>query len=294
MPFRKNIVRTLALLCALVALALAGCTRHPYAEVSQTPDKPVIAVTIVPQKTFVETVCGDLVEVIVMVPPGASPETYEPSPMQMQKLETAQVYFSIGMPVEQTFILAGIGKNTKLVALEEEVNAAYAPLTFENGEADLHIWLSPQRAAVMVNAIAREMGALYPAAAQTFAANAAAYVEELDALDAEIRQTLEGAPKRAFVAYHPAFGYFADDYSLTMLALEEEGKEATAQHMREVIDYAKEQGIRVIFYQEEMAGRQAQAFAEEIGGSAVMLSPLSADYIENLRTMANAIAEALQ
>lgn len=292
MPFRKNVVRALSL--ALAALALAGCTRHPYAGVSQTPDKPVVAVTIVPEQTFVEAVCGDWVEVIVMVPPGASPETYEPAPAQMQKLETAEVYFAIGMPVEEAFILASVGENTKLVPLADEVNAAYAPLAFENGEADLHIWLSPKRAAVMVNAIAREMGALYPEAAQTFAKNAAAYVEELDALDAEIRQTLEGAPKRAFVAYHPAFGYFADDYDLTMLALEEEGKEATAQHMREVIDFAKEQGIRVIFYQEEMAGRQARAFAEEIGGRAVMLSPLSADYIENLRAMANAVAEALQ
>ncbi|HWQ59225.1 MAG TPA: zinc ABC transporter substrate-binding protein, partial [Clostridia bacterium] len=80
----------------------------------------------------------------------------------------------------------------------------------------------------------------------------------------------------------------------TMLALEEEGKEATPQRLEEIIDFAKENDIRVIFYQEEMASRQAAAFAEEIGGKAVMLSPLAADYTDNLASMADALAEALK
>lgn len=288
---QKNIARIAAL--ALLAAALAGCARQM--EPAGTPGgKPVAAVTIMPQKTFVEAVCGGLVEVVVMVPPGASPETYEPAPAQMQNLGAAAVYFAIGMPAEENFILGGIGENTKLVRLQNEVNETYAPLTFENGEADLHIWLSPRRVKVMAGAIAREMGALYPEHAETFFANAKAYGERLDALDAAIHEKLDGLAQRTFIAYHPAFGYFADDYGLVMLALEEEGKEATARHMQEVVDFAKTQNIRVIFYQEETAGRQAEAFAAELQGRAVMLSPLSAEYMDNLLLMADALREALQ
>ena len=94
-------------------------------------------------------------------------------------------------------------------------------------------------------------------------------------------------------ASHPAFGYFADDYSLTQYALEEHGKEADAKHMTEIIDLAKKEDIKVIFYQAEISGRQAAAFAEEIGGTAVCLEPLAADYTENLRKMAKTLAEAM-
>ena len=79
-----------------------------------------------------------------------------------------------------------------------------------------------------------------------------------------------------------------------MVALEEEGKEATAQRLEEVVDFAKANGIKVIFYQEEMSLRQAAAFAEEIDGEAVMLSPLAENYIESLTAMADALAEALK
>jgi zinc transport system substrate-binding protein len=99
---------------------------------------------------------------------------------------------------------------------------------------------------------------------------------------------------KQFVVYHPAFGYFADDYGLTMVALEEEGKEATPQHLQDVIDFAKSENIKVIFYQAEIDSSQSAAFAEELGGKTMELSPLSGDYIENLKAMAGLMAEVMQ
>ena len=99
--------------------------------------------------------------------------------------------------------------------------------------------------------------------------------------------------KTKFIAYHPAFGYFAQ-YDITMYALEEEGKEVTISRLKEMADLAKEEKIKVVFYQEETDSLRAKAFAEEIGGKAVMLSPLSGNYIDNLKTMAEKIAESMR
>ena len=99
---------------------------------------------------------------------------------------------------------------------------------------------------------------------------------------------------RKFIVYHPAFGYLAEDYDLTMYSLEEEGKEATPRHLADMIDLAKSENIKAIFYQEEIDSSQSKAFAEEIGGRTIQLSPLAADYIENLKAMAQLMAEVMQ
>jgi len=94
------------------------------------------------------------------------------------------------------------------------------------------------------------------------------------------------------MVFHPAFGYFASDYELEMYSLEEEGKEATAKRLEELIDLARRENIKAIFYQSEVDASQSKAFAEEIGGKAIMLEPLAEDYIKNLEKMARLIAEA--
>jgi len=99
---------------------------------------------------------------------------------------------------------------------------------------------------------------------------------------------------KKFIVYHPAFGYLADDYGLTMVALEQEGKEATPQQLEKIIDLAKKENIKAIFYQEEIDSSQSEAFAEEIGGKTIQLAPLAADYIGNLKNMAETMAEVMQ
>ena len=98
---------------------------------------------------------------------------------------------------------------------------------------------------------------------------------------------------RKFIVFHPAFGYLADDYHMTMYALEEEGKESTPQHLKEMIDLAKKENIKAIFYQAEISSQQAQSFAEEIGGNTIQLAPLAPNYIENLRNLVTLMAEVM-
>ena len=97
-----------------------------------------------------------------------------------------------------------------------------------------------------------------------------------------------------FIVYHPAFGYLANDYGLKMYSLEQDGKEATISHLEEMIDFAKEENIKAIFYQSEIASTQSETFAREIGGKTMLLEQLSANYIENLDKMARLMAEAME
>ncbi len=284
------------LLCIVLAagvLTLTACGRTDTAAPDGGGGKPVVAVSIVPEQTFVEAVCGDLAEVITMVPPGGSPANYEPTPEEMEKFSDASIYFSIGVPTEQANILPSVG-DVKVVALQEEAAAVYEDRTFESGTRDPHIWMSPKRVKVMVEVIAREMAVLDPSNAEAYNDNADAYIKELDALDAQIKEAVADVKNRTFIVYHPAFGYFAEDYGLTMYALELEGKEATAEHLQELIDFAEEENIKVIFYQAEIDSSQSEAFAEEIGGKTMQLAPLAANYIENLKSMANLMAEVMQ
>jgi zinc transport system substrate-binding protein len=291
MNIKKLLRNTFGVMIILSGMLLFGCSNNEQENVKE--DKPIIAVTIVPEQTFVEAVCGDLAEVVVLVPPGNSPENYEPTPMVIEKFSKASLYFSIGVSTEEANILPK-ATDIKTIALQDEVALTYDDRTFESGERDPHIWLSPKRVKVMIEIISREMGKLDEANKETYEKNAKAYIEQLDELDKEIKESLDGVQNKKIIVYHPAFGYLADDYSLEMYALEEEGKESTAMHLQEMIDLAKKENIKAIFYQEEIDSSQSKSFAEEIGGKTVQLSPLAADYIDNLKKMAETISEVMQ
>ncbi len=285
----KKYLRILLLL-SLAVFLLVGCGQTNQKE---NGHKPVVAVTIVPQKTFVEAVCGDTVEVVTLVPPGNSPSNYEPTPIEIEAFNRAVVYFSIGVPTEEANILPN-ARSINVLSLDQAVATVYPDRNFDGLGRDPHIWLSPKRVQVMVKTIEEEMSRLYPDNQALYQANAENYRQALDDLDQEIKRALEGVENKTFIAYHPAFGYLADDYGLEMIALEEEGKEARPQQLQKIIDLAKEKGIKVIFYQEEIDSSQSQAFAEEIGGKTIQLAPLAPDYINNLKKMANTMAEVME
>jgi len=281
----------------LVLAVLSGCNakNEEIAEqgTKEEEAKKIVAVSVVPEASFVKAVCGDLAEVVTMIPPGNSPENYEPTPQEIQKFSDALIYFSIGVPTEKENIMPNVGDNTKVVPLQKAVASVYTDRMI--GESrDPHIWLSPKRAIVMVETIADEMSNLEPEHKEAYQTNAKEYIAKLEAVDQEIKDALRGVKNRKFVVYHPAFGYLADDYDLEMYALEEEGKEATADRLIEMIDFAREERIKVIFYQAEISEEQAKSFAEEIDGKTIMLAPLAEDYIDNLSRMAKTMAESMQ
>lgn len=292
----------------LIGVLLMGCT-------SPDSDKMKVAVSIVPQRTFVEAVAGDLVEVVVMIPPGYSPANYQPSPKEIASLEESQVYFYLDVQAEQNIMEAIQSDTLKLVDLAETVDAQYPARFFEEDQdheddgdedhdsedehdhdhsgRDPHIWLSPKRVMVMVEMIRDELMLMDPDNAQVYQENAKEFLADLQALDQEFQGIFQETQAKTFLIYHPSYGYFAEDYGLNMVAIEDEGKEATIQGMEAIIELAKSKNIHVIFYQEEFDSQQAEIIAKEIQGVTVEISPLSGDYLSSMRHMASELKNIL-
>ncbi len=281
----KKII-SLILACA-VLLALGGC------QADRSNGKPNASVAIVPMAEMARAVAGDLWNVNVVIPAGSSPENYEPTVAERMALEDSAIYFSVGVPAEAAAILPIISSSTKIVRLDHTVADQFADLKMAEGR-DPHIWLSPKRAEAMVAAMAEAFALADPANKEIYMSNAQEYIAKINSADEYIKQKFEGVVGRKFIAFHPAFAYFADEYGLQMVALQEEGREATLQHMQDMADYAKREGIKAVVYQGEIDSKQVEAFAQQIGGKTVKLEPLAPDYIENLKEMADVLAEIMK
>jgi zinc transport system substrate-binding protein len=297
---------SILIFAVLIGLMMTGCSSE------EEENKASVAVSIVPQRDFVNAVAKDLVDVTVMIPPGFSETNYQPTPKELQALSDADIYFAIGVPAEEANILPRLtefNKEVTVVNLWSEVAEVYPAREFDSDHGhghededdhghshegiDPHIWLSPKRVVVMIQVIVEELSLVYPEHADAFKKNGDEYIVELEKLDLQIKDALAEYEDEPFIIYHPAFGYFADDYHLEMIAIEEDGKEASAKRIQEVIDLAKENDIKFVFYQEEFDSSQAETIAKEIGGATVKVAPLSEQYIENLQSIVEAFTEVL-
>ncbi len=290
----KKVILCISIILILIITACESKTLDSSLNAAYN-NKLTVAVSIVPEETFVKAVAGDLVDIIIMIPPGNSPANYEPTPGQMLKFSKSKIYFSIGVPTEDANILPkveSLNKNIKVVSLAEKVKEYYPERNFDKGR-DPHIWLSPKRVKVMIEVIRDELIELDPNNKTFYEKNAEEYTAELDNANNEIKEILNNFKEQSFIIYHPAFGYFADDYGLNMVSIEQSGKEATSRKLQEVIDFAKEENIKFIFYQQEFDSQQAETIAEEIDGATVKVSPLAPDYIENLKLIANKFKDKL-
>lgn len=283
----KDIYKLIILIIVSVQLFTA-CSSNTFKE----SEKLTIAVSIIPQEAFVKEVAGNLVDIVTVIPPGKSPANYAPTPQELEMLSHSSIYFSIGVPAEQSSIfpkLKDINSSIKIVDIAGEVKEIYPEREFSPGQRDPHIWLSPKRAAVMVEIIARELSDMDTENNDIYQKNAQIYIEKLKKLDKELKSSFDKLDNKTFIIYHPSLGYFADDYALNMVSVQSEGKDATPHNMQKIIDTATMQNIKAVFYQAEIDSRQSKVIADEIGGKAVQIAPLSPDYIDNLKKIADEI-----
>jgi zinc transport system substrate-binding protein len=272
--------------------AAAGCGRE-----TETTGKTVVAVTILPQAGFVEAIGGDRVEVVVMVPPGASPHTYEVTPDQMTQLSNARMYAKVGSPVEFELAwmdkLIGVNQSMLVVDCSKGIDLTESQDPDEPG-LDPHIWLSVKNAEIMVRNICDGLVQVDAANKAYYEANCAAYLGELTELDNALAADLSGVRNRSFIVFHPAFGYFARDYNLKQIGVEQEGKEPDADYIVRLIEEAKKQNIRVIFVSPQFSTKSAEVIAKEIGGRVAVIDPLAKDFIDNMRAIESAMKQAMQ
>jgi zinc transport system substrate-binding protein len=158
---------------------------------------------------------------------------------------------------------------------------------------DPHIWLSPMQVKKQVDTIAQTLSEEDPENAQTYKKNADEFKKQLDELHFEIETKLSELKTDKLMVFHPAWGYFADEYGLKQIAIEQSGKEPSAEQLQNIIDEAKEENIKVIFVQSQFNKEIAESVAEEIGAIVVSIDPLSEDYVANLKNVATTISESL-
>ncbi len=274
-----------AVACLLLGLmtAMAGCTGAD-GEMEDN-DRIAVVVTIPPQQEFVERVGGDHVRVILLVPPGADPHTYEPAPAVLAAVAEADLYAMVGSGIEFE-----IAWGEKIAALNPDMTVVNCSQGVEFIAADPHIWTSPRNAKIMVENIRDGLIEADPENAEDYRRNAVAYLDDLDALDAEISALIAGSGVRVVLVDHPSWAYLARDYGFEEVAIESEGKEPSPKRIEHLIRLAEEEGVRVVFASPEHSTRSAGVIAEAIGGSVVTVSPLKKDYLDNMRQVAAAFA----
>jgi zinc transport system substrate-binding protein len=261
-----------------------------------------VFVSILPQKTFVERVAGARAEVSVLVGPGQSPATYEPTPRQIARLAGAGVYFRMGVPFEAAWLdrIRATSPGLRIVDTTEGIRRRAVDRAIGDGAPagdgleDPHVWTDPALVKVMAGSIRDALARLDPACAEEYARNEAAFDADLDTLDARIRDRLAPVRGRAFLVFHASWGYFADAYGLRQIPIESGGKEPGPRTLAAVLERARALGIRVVFVQEQFSRRTAEAIAKEIGARVVAVDPLAEDYLANLWNVAEAFAAALE
>jgi len=293
----------LVLVVSLVAFANSCKTK------TAATDKIGVVVTLMPQTGFVENIGGERVDVTVMVPPGASPHTYEPMPNQMTAVSKAKMYAKVGSGVEFEMVWMDklIALNKEMVVVDCSSGVHLQEMIGEHtdegkehleenhhGAMDPHIWLSPLNAKTMVQNICDGLVQVDPDNKAYYEQNRDVYLQKLTELDQDIRDGLSKVTNRRFMVYHPAFGYFAKEYNLIMIPIEEEGKEPTAAGIVHLIEQAKEYNIKVIFASPQFNPESAKVIAEAIDGRVIFINPLARDYVVNLRTVLGTLVQVME
>jgi zinc transport system substrate-binding protein len=263
----------------------------------EASDKIGVVVTVQPQAEFVENVGGDMVKVTVMIPPGASPHTYEPTPSQMTEAARAKLYAKVGSGVEFeiTYMdkISALNKNMLVVDCSESIQLIASEDPDEPG-MDPHIWVSPRNARIMVQNICTGLIQVDPENKSYYEMNRDTYLNKLDELDKEISDKLADVQNRAFIVFHPSWGYFAKDYNLEQIAIEVGGKEPSAQDIIHVIEEAEKRNIKVVFASPQFNPQSAEVIAKEIDGRVILIDNLARDYIANLQSVLNEMAQAME
>ncbi len=260
-----------------------------------------IVVSIVPEATFVKAIGKDKVDVTVMVLPGSSPHTYEPKPSQMKAVAKAQLYFAIGVEFEKTWLprFKDLNPNMKIIDLSEGIDKM--PMAAHHHEAehheesglDPHIWTAPENVARIAQHIFEALASADPQNRAYYKANLDAFLAKVKETDSHIRNLLASLPKgTAFMVFHPSWGYFAKGYGLRQLPIEIEGKSPKPRELIGVIKAAQKAHVRAIFTQPEFSDASTKIIAKELHIPVIKVSPLAADWSENLVRIAKAIAGA--
>ena len=259
-------------------------------------------VSIAPLKPLVESILGDDFEVSVLVPLGASPETFEPTPKQLREVESARFVFGTGVLEFEQELLHRIARSEQIINTSQGVDLIAGSCSHAHhnhghnhtcGHAhgiDPHIWCSPKSLGKMAENIYSAIVTEMPDSTK-YEERYTTLCTKLLELDEEVSEICRQTTRRTFMIYHPALTYLARDYGLTQVAVEGEGKEPSAKHLAHIIEQARNEGIKHIFYQSEFPATSVEIICNDINATALEINPLDEDIFSNIRHITTLITE---
>ncbi|MEG6615620.1 metal ABC transporter substrate-binding protein [Peptococcaceae bacterium 1198_IL3148] len=310
MGYKKLLLRLVGVLICLTLTACNETTVSPSADVDN--DKITIYTTIYPLYDFTKNIGGNHVEVVNLIPAGAEPHSWEPSPQDIAKLHDADVLIYSGAGLEPWVdqIISSLGEN-KPAVVDSSIGIALEKGDEIHGEhqhgADPHIWLDPINAKKQVANIANSLTEIDPQHAADYQSNCQQYLAKLDALHRKYQAVLADVPIKIFITSHDAFGYLAKQYGLEQISIRGLSPEAEPSPARlaEIVKIAQEHNIKYVFFEYMVNPKVSQTLANEIGGGTLILNPVAGitadeikagkDYLsimqENLDNLAMALGD---
>lgn len=306
-------VALMLLVGLMVGLTWSSCSSKRDGE--SKADQQVITVSIEPLRYFTEAIAGPDWKVETLVPNGASPETYDPTPRQLAQLAESKACLRIGYVGYELIWNSRLAENAPHVPfmnMSEGIDLIYdshhahhhhhddKPGNFEEeehhttsdaeGGVEPHVWNSPANARIIADNILKAMITLDKPHAESYRLRYDTLCQRIDRCDSLIREWLsKPEASEAFMIYHPALSYFARDYGLTQIAIETDGKEPSAARMKELNELCKANHVKVIFIQPEFDSRNAEAIAKQTGAHIIHINPLSYHWEEELIATAKAL-----
>lgn len=289
------------LFTATIIFLLPGCTP----EKKDTSKKLSVFVSIEPQKYFVERIGGKYIDVEVMVKQGQNPATYEPTPIQISKLGTAKAFYTIGVPFENVFLKQISSNLTNLNLIDTSIGIDKRKITDHSHEEselekhtileqlDPHIWMSPVLVQKQAEIILESLIDLKPEYSVQFTENYNQFKSDLNEVHIDLIEILADLKGSTMFVYHPSFGYFADLYGLKQLAIEEAGKEPSPRILENIIKEIISEDVKLIFVQPEFQSSSINVITKATGAAVISVNPLSYNYLQNLRYIANTLGERL-
>ena len=286
-------------LLLFLLLGMLSCT-------GKVEKKRMITVTIEPQRYFAEQLSGGRFEIVTMVPAGTSPETYDPSPVQMADLAKSSAYFRIGKIGFEEVWMEKIKKNNPgLSVFDNGSEIGYLPSSEQHDHhhdpdcrhqahdatVDPHTWNSPKEALKIVENMCRALIEIDRENEKTYTENLERLKTEILNTDRIVAELIAKTTRKAFIIYHPALTYFARDYGLTQLCMEIDGKEPSPEQLRTLIETARSEEVNTIFIQQEFDQKNAEIIAAETGCRLLTINPLSYHWSEETIRIAKALSE---
>lgn len=256
-------------------------------------NNPTIYVTITPLKALIEEItCGDF-DIDVVVPEGASPESFEPTARHISAMSDAELVFEVGLINFEQNLVKHLGDN--LVNLSEGIEPMAGSCSHGHHHGhhhshgiDPHIWTAPRTLRTMVENAREAILAQYPDSAK-YERAAQALLERIDGIDSRCAERIKASDAHTMMIYHPAYTYFARDYSIEQIAIEQEGKEPTPRQLTALVERAKSEGINAIFIQPQYSIDKVRAIAEACDAEVVITDPLSKDILTEIERITDII-----